>query len=87
MNIWISSDFHYNHKNITGPKVSNWKSGYRNFNSIQKMNDALINNINKCAKEDDILYFLGDWNFGDIPPQLSGKDLQGASLGVAEVFK
>jgi len=64
MNIWITSDTHFNHKNIAGPKISSWKSGYRNFNSIQEMNTALIKNINDCVKEDDILYHLGDWSFG-----------------------
>lgn len=66
MNIWITSDTHYQHKNISGPSVSSWKSGYRNFNSVQEMNDVLINNINKCVKENDILYHLGDWSFGGV---------------------
>jgi len=64
MNIWFSSDFHFGHTNIAGPSVSVWKSGYRNFNSVQEMNDALVTNINKVVGEDDILYFLGDWSFG-----------------------
>ena len=66
MNIWFTSDTHHSHTNIAGPKVSTWKSGYRNFNSIQEMNDTLIKNINDCVKEDDILYHLGDWSFGGV---------------------
>ena len=65
MNIWFSSDWHFQHKNITGPKVSTWKSGYRDFDSTQKMDDTIFNTINKYVKEDDILYFLGDFCFGD----------------------
>jgi calcineurin-like phosphoesterase family protein len=64
MNTWFTSDTHYFHTNIAGPKVSSWKNGYRNFNSVHEMNDTLIKNINDCVKEDDILYHLGDWSFG-----------------------
>lgn len=64
MNIWFTSDTHYGHQNIAGPKISTWKSGYRDFNSTHEMNKALIENINKFVKEDDILYHLGDWAFG-----------------------
>ena len=66
MNIWFTSDTHYSHTNIAGPKVSSWKSGYRDFNSVQEMNEILIKNINDCAKENDIIYHLGDWCFGGI---------------------
>ena len=62
-NIWFSSDFHGYHKNISGPKISQWKSGYRNFDDEIQMTEHIINNINKYVKHDDILYFLGDWTF------------------------
>jgi len=64
MNIWFTSDTHFGHTNIAGSKVSNWKSGYRDFNSVHEMNIALVNGINKYVKENDILYHLGDWSFG-----------------------
>jgi calcineurin-like phosphoesterase family protein len=63
-NIWFTSDTHYSHSNIAGPSVSRWGGGYRNFNSVWEMNQALIDGINKYVKEDDILYHLGDWSFG-----------------------
>jgi len=66
MNIWFTSDTHFGHTNIAGPKVSSWKDGYRNFNSVQEMNDTLIKNINNVVGEDDILYHLGDWSFGGV---------------------
>ena len=66
MNIWLTSDTHYGHKNIASKNISNWSSGYRKFDSLYEMNQTIINNINTCAKEDDILYHLGDWSFGGI---------------------
>ena len=65
-NIWLTSDSHFGHTNIAGPKISNWSSGYRDFNSVHEMNMALVNGINKYVKEDDILYHLGDWSFGGV---------------------
>jgi calcineurin-like phosphoesterase family protein len=66
MNIWFTSDSHFGHTNIAGPKISTWSSGYRDFNSVHEMNMALVNGINKYVKEDDILYHLGDWSFGGV---------------------
>ncbi len=66
MNIWLTSDTHFGHTNIAGPKISNWTSGYRDFNSVHEMNMALVDGINKYVKEDDILYHLGDWSFGGV---------------------
>lgn len=65
-NIWFTSDTHFGHKNITGPKVSRWSGGYRDFETVHQMNTALVEGINKYVKEDDILYHLGDWSFGGI---------------------
>lgn len=65
-NIWFTSDTHYGHTNIVGPSVSRWKSGYRNFDSLEKMNSTIVNNINEVVKHEDILYHLGDWSFGGI---------------------
>lgn len=62
--IYFSSDFHFGHTNIAGPKVSNWKDGYRDFDSIHEMNKTITQTLNKYVKEDDILYFLGDFCFG-----------------------
>ena len=65
MNVWFTSDTHYNHTNICRG-VSNWedKKGTRDFDTLEEMNDAIVNNINAVVKEDDILYHLGDWSFG-----------------------
>ncbi len=63
-NIWFSSDFHLGHSNIAGPKTSSWRDGYRDFDSVQEMNQEILKNINKYVKWDDTLYFLGDFCFG-----------------------
>jgi calcineurin-like phosphoesterase family protein len=62
--IWFSSDFHFGHQNITGPTVSNWKTGFRDFDSVHEMNKTLTQTINKYVKSGDTLYFLGDFAFG-----------------------
>lgn len=63
-NIYFSSDFHYGHKNIVGPNVSSWSSGYRDFDSIEHMNNTIVDSINNTVGENDVLYYLGDWAFG-----------------------
>lgn len=44
--------------------VSDWRSGYRDFDTLDEMNDTIVNNINDKVGEDDILFCLGDWSFG-----------------------
>ena len=65
MKIWISSDWHINHINISGKNQSTWKTGYRNFSSLEEMNKKILQNINKYCAEEDIIYFLGDFCFGN----------------------
>lgn len=67
-NLWFTSDTHYSHKNICRG-VSEWpdSSLTRDFQTIEQMNKALVDNINACVKEDDILIHLGDWSFGGFP--------------------
>ena len=63
-NIWFASDSHYSHKNLI-KSLSSWKSGaHRDFKSVDEHNQALVRNINNCAKHDDILFLLGDVAFG-----------------------
>lgn len=61
---FFSSDFHYGHKNLTRG-TSNWSNGgQRDFDTLEEMNQALIDRINERVMKKDILYFLGDWSFG-----------------------
>lgn len=55
-NIWFSSDWHLDHKNII-------KFDKRPFNSIEEMNESIIVNYNKLVNYDDDFYFLGDFCF------------------------
>jgi calcineurin-like phosphoesterase family protein len=65
-NIWFTSDPHYMHRNIAGPKVSKWGGGYRDFDDEKIMSDHIVKVWNETVKEDDVLYCLGDWSFGGI---------------------
>lgn len=68
-NIWFTSDTHFYHKNII-------KYCYRPFNSVEEMNQSLIDNWNNVVKENDIVFHLGDFAFDkwkSIINQLNGK--------------
>ena len=62
--MFVTSDTHFNHKNIAGPSISSWDRGYREFNSIDEMNRTIADNINSVVGENDILWHLGDFAFG-----------------------
>jgi calcineurin-like phosphoesterase family protein len=40
------------------------ESQTRNFETLDKMNSAIVNNINDLVGQDDVLIHLGDWSFG-----------------------
>ena len=64
--LFFTSDTHYNHSNICSA-TTKWVPVNRNtrqFDSLEAMNDALVNNINEVVGENDILIHLGDWSFG-----------------------
>ena len=69
--VWITSDTHYGHKNICRG-VTNWRlpdgsvpiDQTRDFDTIERMNESIIRNINSVVGQDDVLIHLGDWSFG-----------------------
>lgn len=67
--LYFLADSHYNHKNIVRG-TTEWKNldendnRVRNFDTIDQMNETLINNINSKIGQDDIIFHLGDWSFG-----------------------
>lgn len=63
--IWVTGCSHFNHRNICGPQLSTWESGFRNFSSLEEMNDCIIENYNSVINQNDELYHLGDFAFGD----------------------
>lgn len=68
---------HVGHKNICRG-TSTWSSGTRNFDTVDEMNTAIINSINKKVGKEDILFMLGDSFFGHkeetVPLLMNGID-------------
>ena len=70
-NIWICSDPHYNHKNICRG-TTNWRTTdnqvpeeqTRDFDTLDRMNQSIVDGINWNVGQDDVLVCLGDWSFG-----------------------
>lgn len=59
MNTWFTADTHFNHANII--KFCN-----RPFDSVEEMNETLIEHWNEVVKHSDIVYHLGDFGFGKV---------------------
>lgn len=69
MSVWVTSDLHFNHKNIL-----KYEKEARPFYSIQQMNQQLIDNWNSCVRDEDIVFVLGDFFMGkteDVPRLLN----------------
>lgn len=64
---WVFSDPHYGHKNICRGTTS-WEPSLRTrpFDTIEQMNNAIVESINACAEQDDTIICIGDWAFGSI---------------------
>lgn len=79
MNVWFSSDWHFNHENIlsftsdyTGEKLR------PEFSSVEEMNEVMIDRHNAKVRPSDKFYHLGDVGFSKdaltaILPRLNGK--------------
>lgn len=65
-NVFFCSDPHYGHSGIVmGTSTWDDKSGCRPFQTIEDHDKVLVDNINKTVSENDILFCLGDWSFGN----------------------
>jgi calcineurin-like phosphoesterase family protein len=67
--IHFTSDTHFGHKNIV-MGVTNWpeevrERSCRKFETIEEMDEVLLERINESVKPGDTLYHLGDWSFGE----------------------
>ena len=65
--IWISSDFHFNHENILKFRDSTTGVHVRGdrFQSVTEMNEYMIEQHNRTVKPGDIFYTLGDVFMGE----------------------
>lgn len=59
MKKWFIADTHFSHSNII-------KYAARPYATVEEMNLHLINNWNRCVREDDQVFFLGDFGLGDV---------------------
>ena len=74
-NIWITSDTHFGHAGICRG-TTHWRTldsdgnkivpldVVRDFDTVEEMNERMIENINACVGENDTLFHMGDWSFG-----------------------
>ena len=58
MAIWVTSDFHFNHKKILNT--------CRDFYSIKDHNEYIVSQYNSVVAKDDLVYVLGDIGFYDL---------------------
>ena len=69
--VFYFSDPHYAHVNICRGTTSWGKEGQditettRDFRTLEEMNSAIVNGINSTVGQDDTLFCLGDWAFGN----------------------
>jgi calcineurin-like phosphoesterase family protein len=64
--LYFTSDSHFSHSNICSA-TTKWKDAgdtVRKFDSLEMMNQTIVDNINAVVGENDILFHLGDWSFG-----------------------
>lgn len=64
--LFFTADTHYHHKNICRGE-SRWlnKSGCRDFDTLEEMDQKIIDGINSVVGPNDILFHLGDFSFGE----------------------
>ena len=59
--IWFTSDLHFCHNNIL-----NYEPDSRPFNTIEEMNEALVQKWNDKVSIEDTVYVLGDLSMGRV---------------------
>ena len=65
---WFTSDHHFGHKNIL-----QYEKDYRPFETIEEMNEKLIETWNKTINPKDFVFHLGDFCFGRINIDIAGR--------------
>lgn len=71
---WFISDTHFGHQNIL-----QYEKESRPFESVEEMNESIIDRWNRVVSDDDTVYHLGDFAFGRkniaIAERLKGKKI------------
>lgn len=74
INTWFTSDHHFGHKNII-----EYEKKSRPFETVEEMNEIMIDRWNKVVKPQDKVYHLGDFAFGKkniaIAERLNGRKI------------
>lgn len=68
INTWFISDTHFGHK-----KILEYEKEHRPFDSIEEMNEAIIDRWNSVVRPKDIVYHLGDFALHSSYIPLAGK--------------
>lgn len=63
MTIWVISDTHFNHANILNFRDEEGDA-VRDFDSVEQMNECMMDNWNETVQPSDKVYHLGDVLFG-----------------------
>ena len=75
--IWLTSDLHFCHD-----REFVWKA--RGFNSVEEMNEAIVERFNSVIKPEDTLYILGDIMLNDND---TGEDLLSRINGFKKIIR
>jgi calcineurin-like phosphoesterase family protein len=64
MNIWLTSDTHFSHRNIIKycPKTRGQFVEPDGSPALYQMNQTMVDEWNSKVQSDDLVYFLGDWS-------------------------
>ena len=65
MSIWFTSDTHFGHRNVLKFADEKGNAIRPGFDSVEHMDETLIENWNACVKPEDRVYHLGDVIMGD----------------------
>lgn len=59
---YFSSDWHLGHK-----KILEYSKAVRKFDTVEEMDQQIIDNVNECVRSKDVLVFVGDfaWDYGN----------------------
>jgi calcineurin-like phosphoesterase family protein len=65
---WFTSDHHFGHTNIL-----KYEKEARPFETVEEMNEALIDRWNAVVRDNDMVFHLGDFAFGKHHISLAGR--------------